>query len=183
MQQNCKVKELSQIFGYYFTTFAKWPVWCFSLLVFENRAAACVYLDFILYDTVLGENSHFWPKLSDCLLFFFFSLQLLQTSSPYWMPTSFGTYSTQTISGKFIFMRSRANSAFQSLQCLVLCSISWSSFQLSLLAIIALSSYMRSKRSWEPGRNLESLCGQKGAGFKKEEENFKTKVLGRDVKP
>ena len=73
MQQNCKVKELSQIFGYYFTTFAKWPVWCFSLLVFENRAAACVYLDFILYDTVLGENSHFWPKLSDCLLFFFFS--------------------------------------------------------------------------------------------------------------
>lgn len=72
MQQNCKVKELSQIFGYYFTTFAKWPVWCFSLLVFENRAAACVYLDFILYDTVLGENSHFWPKLSDCLLFFFF---------------------------------------------------------------------------------------------------------------
>ena len=85
-------------------------------------------------------------------LFFFFPLQLLQTSSPYRMPTSFGTYSTQTISGKFIFMRSRANSAFQSLQCLVLCSISWSSYRLSFLAIIALSSYMRSKRSWEKFR-------------------------------
>lgn len=154
----------------------------FSLGFWEQSSCLCVLRFHTVWYSSWWKFS-FLTKVEWLFTLFFFSLQLLQTSSPYWMPTSFGTYSTQTISGKFIFMRSRANSAFQSLQCLVLCSISWSSFQLSLLAIIALSSYMRSKRSWEPGRNLESLCGQKGAGFKKEEENFKTKVLGRDVKP
>lgn len=119
-QQNCLKGKRTRpkfsgffFFGYYFTLFAKSPVWCFSLLVFANTPATCVLPRFRTASSDSGWKFLFLTKSEWLFIFckltnFFFPLTPADVS-PYQMSNSPGPYSTQMMSGKFIFMWYKAN--------------------------------------------------------------------------